>query len=345
MLKLIFFIYLTLIITACSSAPKTQKHLVSQIISDSLRVRRTTTPPTDPKVGPGGPDYKADPKTKTDFECKKPQTLYENLDLTNIQSCLQSITKPIQVKYVLDFTHTPSWKLDINKDIQVVPPKCIQKYLSIIPVPREIFFQTYSNNGSLNCYSSFIDTNADQFLGAKVSSKNGFELNIVFPLTPSPQKKNDIKRHLISWSMAPFWSEDPANSEKNVISSLYVPESICSKCLGKEYFENIEKTFSSKTKDNLLSQQTNETRNTFLKMRNEQLKLWPPKEGVYDEVFPETPLSPDESDFFLDEEGSGTKIDTLESQVDENEESNYQESEDFLSKPDESDIDALKKQK
>jgi hypothetical protein len=211
----------SIVISACS-APRIQSRAVHELIPSTLKVRRPVSPGADPLVGPGGIDYRSAVLPNERLDCESVSELFSGMDLPAVRSCLASIRRG-EIRYDLDRATQPAWVLHDPEDA----PECVARLLARIPVPREIFFQSW-NEGNANCYASRIDLESDELLHVKVPFRGQKSLQLEFPLMETLGSDADLVRVLGSWALTPIWKEDGS-----FLDSKIVPDSICRKCLGE----------------------------------------------------------------------------------------------------------------
>lgn len=204
-------------LASCSEIPDDHVSLTA-IEAYPLRVRRPTSPPADPKAGPGGLDYQANPLPTKTLDCVEPESLFEKMNLEAITGCLAGLTNT-NVYYSLDRNAQPVFRLDKNDDT----PACLVATLSELPVPRELFFRAKNKKGDLTCYNSRVSIEAGEVLGIPLPIDK-VKLKVIFPLPFIPKKKEDTLRILSAWILTPFFNEEQK------IDGKYVPRSLCNEC-------------------------------------------------------------------------------------------------------------------
>jgi hypothetical protein len=230
-------------LAACTSAQKSEEsgniHRLHRLILQNLQVRRPVGPGADPKVGPGGPDYLAQTLPNAKLDCDSLENLYKDLKMPVIRTCLNLISNRTVIRYRLRRLPVPVLVLDTKASQVENPPEgqvgnlpaCILEYLSTIPVPREVFFQS-NEIGELSCYSSRLNIEADDIPGLGVKwPLTRTLLRVDLPLKKPLETDQKGVELLASWSLSPFFDE-----ESGEISSRLVPEHLCGKCYGKAKF-------------------------------------------------------------------------------------------------------------
>lgn len=224
-----------LFISACSSAQK--GYQVRSFIPDSLMIRRPTGTVVDPKVGPGGEDYASQPSPDSRFNCQDPEKLFEKTNLKRVRSCLSRANRdkkhPQKVHYRLVLDPAPIFELE---EIEKEKSSCLQSVLPVIPVPREIVFQTESERELDQCLSSRIPIGADRVLGIQFPIQK-VRLTLQFPLSQLPKNEKEMRQTLFGWALAPFFQGKEA--DERVIQATLVPKKFCVACLGvKKIYQN-----------------------------------------------------------------------------------------------------------
>ena len=149
------------------------------------------------------------------------------MDLVAIKNCFKNIPDDTVVQYRLVRNFRPEMVLDKEN-----PPECLRRYLPVIPVPREVFFQARSSaeDEGVSCYSARLLVEADKFLEVRLPvAKVALELE--FPVFAPMDTGTDILKLLTAWVLTPFFDED--ENGLRVLPSKVVPESICRACFGK----------------------------------------------------------------------------------------------------------------
>jgi hypothetical protein len=202
-----------------SPAPVTEYHL-HKLVPYTLKVRRPSFAGIDPKVGPGGADYRSAGTPDAHYECKDAAWLFRDVNLAELRDCVTT-EKAGHASYVLKRVAVPY--LEMEEDGETL--SCLKKLLPKIPLPREIFFQS-TEGGRLACYGARLHLEADEIAGFKMPfDRAGMKLE--FPLTFPPLNDPQTVMLLMTWAMTPFW-------EKGTIAAHLVPDRICSVCLGEK---------------------------------------------------------------------------------------------------------------
>lgn len=217
-------------LAGCASVEKQdQERSVQQLhrfALDNLRVRRPLATGVDPQAIPGGVDYLAQPVPNAQFDCEPLESMYHELSLPKIRACIASVPPQTVLRYRLRRLPVPV--LELLESAPELVPACIKELLAKIPVPREIFFQS-DEKGGLSCYSARLDLESDDVpaVGVKWPLTKTW-VRIDFPIeTGIPETDRKMVLLLASWSLAPFFDE-----EDSTVTSRYVPERFCIKCLG-----------------------------------------------------------------------------------------------------------------
>ncbi len=209
-------------LAGCASTPKTVKKIRGIHLS-TLRLRRPLGVGADPDVGPGGEDYQSKPRPDAQFDCKTPKEIYAAFNAEAIAECFASIAEPTVLKYELKRRVAPELVLENSDDL----PKCVVETLSVIPVPREIFFQS-SDLSPLACYSARVDLEADEFLSAKVPNA-GLRVELKLPLDQTLEDATELTNFILRLSLRPYF-----NGKRFEIDARPVPESVCRQCIGEK---------------------------------------------------------------------------------------------------------------
>lgn len=220
-------VLIAVILPACSSTKLKSDHDVFELIPSTLRMRRPETVAADPRVGPGGIDYRSERPPNERFDCEVMAALYREMSLEEIRVCLDSpLEVPLLgfVTYRLRRANQPYWELEDAPEA----PACIRKNLSRIPVPREIIFQSQIER-RISCYSSRIDIEQDEMMGVKVPFLGKQSMKLPLPISREIGNDPALLRLLSAWSVTPFWKEDG-----RFVRARLVPDAICRKCLGEK---------------------------------------------------------------------------------------------------------------
>jgi hypothetical protein len=213
--------------TSCVSA-ETEKnnHPLHSLIVSNLRFRRPITPSIDPKVGPGGTDYRIESVNGAKSDCQNQEKFFKELKLDDVRTCLKGLKQSVTLHYLLRRDDLPYLELDLDESDEI--PDCVQKTLAKIPVPREIIFQS-SEEGELHCYSSRLDIELDRFLTARLPIHR-FVLEVELPRAKPDLDTSDeaLQRRLLALSLSPYFDEDKH------ISSRILTERLCAACIGPD---------------------------------------------------------------------------------------------------------------
>lgn len=200
---------------------------VRRLSTLNLRVRRPMGAPVDPKAGPGGTDYRADPLPNEHLDCEKVDGILASIRLPELQQCLTSLRSSRETKvvlYRLRREHRPYLEL---QDPEEAPP-CLRETLPRIPVARELFFQSNEYAGRMYCYASRLEVEANEILGVRLPGAQ-YELKVELPLKQVPQNGPETLRLISAWSLTPFF-----NGKNGVVRAKIVPDPICRRCIGEK---------------------------------------------------------------------------------------------------------------
>ena len=241
-LPLLFFVICA---AGCFTRARREAHnndrVLRKVVLQNMNFRRPPAPGADPKVGPGGTDYRSDPVPSDRFNCEPMPALFSAIHPKTVRDCLASLDPNLELLYRLKRQAVPFLELEDADDA----PECLRKELLRIPVPREIIFQSvepmpnpygemHEEDNRLNCYSSRIAVEADEILGSKVPTHK-LMVRIHVGAGKAPASDGDMIKLLTTWAIAPFWDED----EK--LHATMMPDAICNRCMGaKSLFKNSE---------------------------------------------------------------------------------------------------------
>lgn len=215
----------------CSTSSKTKDEVsIHKLFAETIRVRRPSGPGAAPDVGEGGNDFRSNPVPDARFDCKKPgEVLGARLNLPEVRGCLRSLPPGTHLKYKLDRSDEP--ELVFESEAEDGGPACVARTFARIPVPREIFFQTLDleNEGTLECYSSRLDIEKDEWLGAKGPSS--WETSLLFPLSDPKILESDEEfiREATAWMLTPFFDPDTHAMRSRLVADKY-----CRQCIGEK---------------------------------------------------------------------------------------------------------------
>lgn len=233
---------LLLAIMSCSHgrsgevASPRREHALRQLIPYTLKIRRPVSPGADPKAGPGGIDYHADPLPDESFDCRDASWLFREINLTEARECLAALsapTAPDQERAIRHLLFTVRWipvpelELDASSFGEEKSADCLKKVFARLPVPREIFFQS-NEGGPLGCYSSRLAIESNELAGFKLPIHKT-ALRIEIPFKPLPKTDAEMRMVLMTWVLTPFWKR-----KENTLSAHIVPDVICRRCLGEK---------------------------------------------------------------------------------------------------------------
>lgn len=215
-------------LVACSTASLQDQHLLHKLILYNLHVRRPLTPAASLNAEHGEYDYQSHPKPSANLDCQPLSFLFNQLNMRELRSCFESVSKMQNVKpvsYTLHREHAPFLKLD-NPDNSV--PQCIAKLLDQIAVPREIFFQS-TDEGELACYSARMPLEGEGKLGIQYYLEST-KVVVRLPMEAEvPKNEEEITILLGTWAVTPF-----VRNEQSMIMAKIATEGVCRKCLGEE---------------------------------------------------------------------------------------------------------------
>lgn len=157
--------------------------------------------------------------------CEEPHhTLNQKLNLTEMLKCIRDVKEPLKLNYVWLREDQPMWSLDLNSN----QSECIQKHFAKIPLPREIFFESVSQNNpkKLDCYSQHLPLEKSKFLDSKLPFYK-MSLQVDLPLENPPETTSQLETYLMSWVLSVFWSKEQAG-----FTPVGVPDRLCAICLG-----------------------------------------------------------------------------------------------------------------
>jgi len=133
----------------------------------------------------------------------------------------------MSVQYRLKRDMVPWLILEVPEQQPELVPQCLREKFPRLPVPRELFFQTYEE-GQLQCYSSRVDLEKDEVLWTKVPFW-GRLVKISFPIDPLPKTDEESVLLLLSWVLTPFWHEGEG---KRYFQSWIMTDTVCERCFG-----------------------------------------------------------------------------------------------------------------
>lgn len=240
-----------LVSVGCSSAPVNHKY-IDQVLVGELRVRRPPGERPSAQAGPGGPDYQANPLPDAKFDCVKPETLLQGMNLEAIANCLASFNdlkaKPYQAVYLLKRSDQPVWELEDADEPET--PACLKQFLREIPVPREVVFEylepgtgsstpaaigntTLVGDRQVQCYASRLEMGSGETFGVKLSNYAA-EMKIRLPMDSSsggpPLTADEARRQLVAWSLSALYNPNPG--EEYGFKSFPMNDVFCQKCFG-----------------------------------------------------------------------------------------------------------------
>ena len=219
---------LLLLIGGCSSAAMQLDRSVQGIFWENLHFRRPTISGADPQAQSTLDEgYLRTTKVSATLDCEPIKSLFKEVDFALLRSCLVELSKlqsakEIYFELVRDIM--PYLKLKDSKEV----PECVRQSISVLPVPREIVYQT-NEKGSLSCYSSRIPVADEEFMGI-----NAFlfrtRLTIRLPLPQLPGNDRELVNLLTTWVITPFYDDNG----QHLLGEL-VPTSTCAVCMSRSH--------------------------------------------------------------------------------------------------------------
>jgi hypothetical protein len=211
--------------SGCASAPKGLRQLHGVGIFD-LKIRRPEGKGADPQAGPGGKDYRSETPVSDQLDCRPSNELLKDVPLQELRACLDlmksELKDEVDVAYRLRRQAQPQLELIETKST----PPCIKGALPVIPVPREIFFQS-DEEGRPECYSSRLPIEADEVLSRKMPIART-NLVLQFPLAEVPATDHELSTLIKTWILSLFFT----TTDPREISAWIVPKHLCAKCFG-----------------------------------------------------------------------------------------------------------------
>jgi hypothetical protein len=210
----------------CSGTPA-RIYPLKHIVLHSLHFRRPESRGVSPSAFPGERGYQSQPLPDSKWDCKPFRELFSDVKLKTLRECFSRIEVGNPLIYRLNRGVAPFLELSDSSRKDQFVPACIKQNLKTINVPREIFFQIDDLHGKIECFSARLRPREEEFL--EVSSRlHRFELKIPLPLDTVPSTDEELLHLLGTWALLPFWDENPEE-----LSSLIVPDGICTKCMGE----------------------------------------------------------------------------------------------------------------
>jgi hypothetical protein len=232
-MKLAALLLLPLVL-GCSTVQRDEKteHSIQKVFVNKMRVRRPVGAGADPAAGPGGIDYRSDPLPNERMDCETLASLFSELDLPRVRMCLAQLDEETEpVSYLLKRDARPS--LVLEKPEQA--PDCLRLELPVIPVPREIVFQS-PERGQYTCYAARIDLEANQIWGELKLPTDKLAVVLRFPLAKPPTNSEETIRVLAAWALTPIWGESSGKKGRQLTAKI-VPDGLCRRCLGNKDFQ------------------------------------------------------------------------------------------------------------
>ncbi len=209
---LIFIIYLSVI--GCSTSSRKVDYPLHQILLYNLHLRKV---------------YEEGHQSGSNLDCESLKDFYRNIDFRSLRGCLLNSSE-LQNSRVADYDlkreKAPFLEIIEDKNLS---PSCLKQFLSQIPVPREIIFQT-QEEGRLNCYHAQIKVFEDSLLGIPAFFSR-VHLHIDLETSQIPRTDEDWVFLLGTWSITPFFEE---KAGERVLFSNRLPSDICSQCIGEK---------------------------------------------------------------------------------------------------------------
>jgi hypothetical protein len=239
------FVALLIAAASCATGHRTEssspsrEYELRRLIPYTLKVRRPTSPGADPKAGPGGVDYHSAPLPDENFDCRDPEWLFREINLTEARECLAALSAPAapnaadterkihHLFFTVRWLPVPELELDASKFKEERSADCLVKAFGHLPLPREIFYQS-NDLGQLACYSSRLAVESNEVGGFKLPI-NKTALRVELPFKPVPKNDAEMRMLLMTWALTPYW-----DSKKNTLSAHIVPDAICRRCLGEK---------------------------------------------------------------------------------------------------------------
>ncbi len=217
---------LLLLIGGCSSSALQLDRSVQGIFWENLHFRRPTISGADPQAQSTLEEgYLRTAKVSATLDCEPMKFLFKSVDFALIRSCLADLSKLQSVKefhFELVRDIMPYFKLDDSDEV----PACVTQSMSVLPVPREIVYQT-NEKGSLSCYSSRIPVADEEFMGIKAFLFRT-RLTIGLPLPHLPGNDRELVDLLTTWAITPFYDDNG----RHLLGEM-VPTSTCGVCMNR----------------------------------------------------------------------------------------------------------------
>ena len=206
-------------------------HRLSRIVLRNLHARRPAGPGADPRVMPGGPDYKGTPLPDHRFDCRPIRDLFSTVKLAPVRDCVKKIPAGTVLVFRIRYRSQPVLELAEARNTAgepfEAPPACAREVLGTLPMPREIFFQSAEEKGGLECYASRLPLDSDKVLNTPWPFKRT-QLNVEFPLPLVPDDDAKTSLLLQTWVLTPYFG-----SESGRIEARIVPDALCKACMGE----------------------------------------------------------------------------------------------------------------
>jgi hypothetical protein len=227
-----------IVLSGCSSVNQVElensRAWIDKMVLVNLHYRRPPGAAADPKAGPGGVDYQSQPLPNSHIDCEPFEKLFRGLRLSEIRACLGSANLNAQ-DFILTYSVQKSIQpqLVLHKE-EVKPnhpqrPECLDRLLSVIPVPREIYFQGVrtGHREELGCFAAGLPPDGSGVLGTRLASEST-DLWVRVPPEKPLKSDQDVQLLLLSWSLRSFWKLD-----RNQMEARVVPDRLCRLCIGE----------------------------------------------------------------------------------------------------------------
>lgn len=222
-----FLVISVFLVVSCSGpqkpkpqTPHSDPVLVEALSLHLIKIRRPLGTMPDPKSGPGGLDYKSSEEPSKNWDCKSIEKLFAGMNPTynraEISKCGESLTGIRE--YVLQRSPRPVLKL-----IPVDQPSCLDKWMPVIPLPREIVY--FSSKAE--CMTTRIDVEADRILGFKLPIRQSM-IKVKFPIEPTSLWVESIV-------LTTFW-----NPELKGFASYPMSQKLCMQCMDMPKLKDID---------------------------------------------------------------------------------------------------------
>ncbi len=225
-MRIVMMLLFLLLIGGCSSIAMQSDRSVQRIFWENLHFRRPTLSGADPQAQStldGG--YLRTTKVSATLDCEPIKSLFKEVDFALLRSCLVQLSKLQSAKEIyfeLVRDVMPYLKLKDSKEV----PECVRQSMSVLPVPREIVYQT-NEGGVLSCYSSRIPLAEEELIGIEAFLFKA-RLKITLPIAHLPDGDQELTDLLTTWVIAPFYRD----GDQQLLGAL-VPDSACGVCMNR----------------------------------------------------------------------------------------------------------------